>query len=718
MQHEYKLLKGRPYPLGSSFDKKGGFNFAVLSKNTSVVALEFYKLSELSKPLISIELNPKKNKTGDIWHALVSGLNFGELCYAYRFYGDYSPKETGDRFNPSKLLIDPYARALVSIDNRWHFDEAYGYDKGLKKDIDLIPSAVDNSKTAMKCVINDDSHYDWRDDHHPRIPLNKTIIYETHVRGTTMHASSKVLSRGTFAGIVEKIPYFKELGITAIEFLPVHEFNENEIIRVNPKTGERLKNYWGYNSLSFFALNGLYSSSARPGGVIDEFRDMVRSLHCANIEVILDVVYNHTGEGNEVGPTLAFRGIDNRLYYHLENNRYYKNYSGCGNTLNCNHSAVKQMIIDSLRYFVTELRVDGFRFDLAAILGRDARGEWIGANSLLRDISEDPVLSGTKLIAEGWDAAGCYKVGEFPPGWAEWNGKFRDDIRSFIKGDDGYVSAFATRICGSPDLYGDGRAPYHSINFVTSHDGFTMRDLVTYNRKNNFENGENNADGIDDNRSYNYGAEGETGDAEINRTRIRQVKNFATMLMISQGTPMILGGDEFYRTQRGNNNCYCQDNELSWFNWELIDHYSEVFDYFKKIIAFRKQNPVFCLETFLSKSDAHNPELYSKFIEWHGVKLNQPDWSYFSHSLAFTINGLSKITAIKNYDRRFYIAVNAFNGPLEFELPSTRPKTRWRLKADTFEQRGKDIFEDGDMPSVADKKIKVRSRSIVILAEY
>ncbi len=718
MQHEYKLLKGRPYPLGSSFDKKGGFNFAILSKNTSGVVLEFYKLSELFRPLVSIELSPKKNKTGDIWHAHISGLNFGELCYAYRFYGDYSPEKTGDRFNPSKLLIDPYARALVSFDNRWHFDDAYGYDKSLKKDIDLTISATDNSKMAMKCVITDDSHYEWHDDHHPRIPLNKTIIYETHVRGTTMHDSSKVVSRGTFAGIAEKISYFKELGITAIEFLPVHEFNENEIIRVNPKTGERLKNYWGYNSLSFFALNSLYSSSAEPGGVVDEFRDMVRSLHGADIEVILDVVYNHTGEGNEVGPTLAFRGIDNRLYYHLENNRYYKNYSGCGNTLNCNHSAVKQMIIDSLRYFVTELHVDGFRFDLAAILGRDARGEWIGANSLLRDISEDPVLSGTKLIAEGWDAAGCYKVGEFPPGWAEWNGKFRDDIRSFIKGDDGCVSALATRICGSPDLYGNGRAPYHSINFITSHDGFTLRDLVTYNEKNNFENGENNADGTNDNRSYNYGAEGETGDSEINRTRIRQIKNFVTILMISQGTPMILGGDEFYRTQRGNNNCYCQDNKLSWFNWEFIDRYAEVFDYFKKIIAFRKQNPILCLETFLSKSDAHNPELYSRFIEWHGVKLNQPDWSYFSHSLAFTINGLSKITSIKNYDRRFYIAINAFNGSLEFELPPTRPKTRWRLKADTFEARGKDIFEDGDMPAVANKKIKVRSRSIVILAEY
>ncbi|HOT77041.1 MAG TPA: isoamylase, partial [Candidatus Wallbacteria bacterium] len=546
---DYKLLKGRPYPLGSSFDKKGGMNFAILSKNTCGVILELYRLSDIQTPFISIEFNPKKNRTGDIWHAHITGPDFSELCYAYRFTGDYSPALTGDRFNRNKLLIDPYARALVSADNRWHFDEAYGYDRAAPSDADLAPSGVDNSSTAMKCAIIDDSQYDWQDDHHPRIPLNKTIIYETHVRGTTMHHSSKSASPGTFAGIVEKIPYFTELGVTAIEFLPVHEFNEDEIIRVNPKTGERLKNYWGYNSLSFFALNSLYSSSGAPGGVVNEFRDMVRHLHRANIEVILDVVYNHTGEGNEVGPSVAFRGIDNRLYYHLENNRFYKNYSGCGNTLNCNHSAVKQMILDSLRYFVSEMHVDGFRFDLAAILGRDSSGAWIGVNSLLRDISEDPILSGTKLIAEGWDAAGCYKVGEFPAGWAEWNGKFRDDIRSFIKGDDGYVSALATRICGSPDLYDNGRAPYHSINFITSHDGFTMRDLVTYNKKNNFENGENNADGTDDNRSFNYGAEGETGDVEINRKRMRQVKNFATILMISQGTPMILAGDEFYRTQ-------------------------------------------------------------------------------------------------------------------------------------------------------------------------
>jgi len=359
----------------------------------------------------------------------------------------------------------------------------------------------------------------------------------------------------------------------------------------------------------------------------------------------------------------------------------------------------------------------GFRFDLAAILGRDSRGQWIGENSLLSDIQQDPILSGTKLIAEGWDASGCYKVGEFPEGWAEWNGKFRDDIRSFMKGDGGYLSALATRLCGSPDLYNDGRAPYHSINFITSHDGFTLRDLVSYNVKNNFENGENNADGTDDNRSFNYGAEGETGDIEINRTRIRQVKNFAVLLMISQGTPMILGGDEFYRTQRGNNNCYCQDNELSWFDWSYPKKYSEVFNFFKKIISFRKENPIFCLESFLNKTGVHGYDPTAEFIIWHGLKPNQPDWSYFSNSIALCINGYPHITGILNYNRRLYVAISAYSQKLDFELPENNPGKKWRLKLDTFENCGRDIFEDASMPEVSAGKITVNPRSIVILVE-
>jgi len=714
----YKILKGSPYPLGAAFDKEGGINFAIFSKNATGVTLELFNAENATRPFHSVKLDPKKNKTGDVWHALVSPLEHS-IYYAYRMDGAYTPAENGHRFNKNKLLIDPYAKALVEK-FLWKDDDTYSFDRTAGKNMDLVPSKIDNVSAAMKCVVVDDSSFDWEDDQPPRTPLNKTIIYEASVRGLTVHPSSKVAAPGTFSGLIEKIPYLKELGITAIELLPVHEFNENEIIRVNPKTGERLKNYWGYNSLSFFALNNLFSSSKIPKESVNEFKKMVRELHKASIEVILDVVYNHTGEGNEIGPTISFRGIDNAVYYHLETNqRFYKNYSGCGNTLNCNHPAVKNMILDSLRYFVTEMRVDGFRFDLASILGRSSSGAWLGENSLLKDIQDDPILSGTKLIAEGWDAGGCYKVGEFPEGWAEWNGKFRDDIRSFMKGDPGFVSGLATRLCGSPDLYSNGRAPYHSINFVTCHDGFTLRDLVSYNNKNNFENGENNSDGTNDNRSYNYGAEGETGDSGINRVRVRQVKNFAAILMLAQGTPMILGGDEFFRTQRGNNNGYCQDNELSWHDWECAGKNSEIFDFFKKIIAFRKDNTIFCLETFLKKKEetpSKNIEA-SQFITWHGVKLNQPDWSSSSHSIAFTLNGSPAITGIKEYNRRFYIIINAYTEKLEFEVPKNLPRKKWYLKADTFECSGRDIFDDDNMPLHAPKTITARPRSVMILAE-
>ena len=714
----YKILKGNPYPLGAAFDKKGGINFAIFSKNATGVTLELFNAENADKPFHSVKLEPKKNKTGDIWHVHVSPLD-NDIYYAYRMDGKYTPSENGHRFNKNKLLIDPYAKALVEK-FLWKDDETYSYDRTAGKNMDLVPSRIDNVGSAMKCLVIDDSSFDWEDDQPPRTPLSKTIIYETSVRGLTVHDSSKASFPGTFSGLIEKIPYFKELGITAVELLPVHEFNENEIIRVNPKTGERLKNYWGYNSLSFFALNNYFSSSKTPRDSVNEFKKMVKELHKASIEIILDVVYNHTGEGNEIGPTISFKGIDNAVYYHLESNqRFYKNYSGCGNTLNCNHPAVKHMIIDSLRYFVAEMHVDGFRFDLASILGRSSSGEWLGENSLLKDIQDDPILSGTKLIAEGWDAAGCYKVGEFPEGWAEWNGKFRDDIRSFMKGDPGFVSSLATRLCGSPDLYNDGRAPYHSVNFVTCHDGFTLRDLVSYNTKNNFENGENNSDGTNDNRSYNYGTEGETGDPAINAVRIRQVKNFTALLMLAQGTPMILGGDEFFRTQRGNNNGYCQDNEISWHDWECVGKNGEIFNFFKKIIAFRKDNTIFCLETFLKKKEdnrSKNPEL-SEFITWHGIKLNQPDWSPASHSIAFTLNGAPSITGLKDYNRRFYIVINAYTEKLEFEIPKNLTGKKWRLKMDTFESAGRDIFDDDNMPLHAAKTIAARPRSVIILAE-
>lgn len=715
MRHEtgFRTSKGKPFPLGASHEKKGGVNFALFSRNCSKVVLELFSSGDLEKPVHSVELRPERNRTGDIWHVLVHGME-PDTLYAYRVFGDYSPEKNGSRFNPKKLLIDPYARALVGLENL-RDDAMYGYDRGAGRDADLVPSKIDNATFAVKCAVIDESSFDWEDDRPPRVPLSRTIIYETHARGFTRHATSKVTCPGTFAGLLEKIPYLKELGVTAVELLPVHAFNENEIIRVSPVTGVRLKNYWGYNSLSFFALNPGYSASKNPEGALNEFKKTVRELHRAGIEVILDVVYNHTGEGNEVGPTFSFRGIDNQVYYILEDNRFYKNYSGCGNTVRCNHQAVKQMVLDSLRYFVTELHVDGFRFDLAAILGRSQKGEWIGENSLLRDIQDDPVLSGTKLIAEGWDASGFYKVGEFPDGWAEWNGKYRDDVRRFLRGDDGMVSAFATRICGSPDLYSDdGRTPAHSINFITSHDGFTMRDLVSFNQKHNKQNGENNSDGSDDNFSHNFGAEGETGDPAINRARIRQVKNFMAVLMLSQGTPMIQGGDEFFRTQRGNNNCYCQDNEISWMDWSFREKYSEVFDFFKKMITLRKENPVFRLEAYYTKKD---PKLAGsqELMTWHGVKQGRPDWSHFSHSLAFTLNGTPEITGIPGYDRRFYVAINAHNSSLSFEIPECRPGKRWRLAVNTYERAGRDAFLMEDAPFFDPKTFTLPPKSVIAL---
>jgi len=709
----FRISKGKPYPLGATHEKKGGVNFAIFSKNCTGVTLELFSAGDREKPIHCVELRPERNRTGDIWHVLVQGLGC-ETLYAYRISGDYSPGKNGFRFNPKKILIDPYARALVGMDTLK--DAAmYGYDRNQKVDSDLVPSQVDNTGVAVKCAITGDSSFDWDDDRPPRIPLSRTIIYETHVRGFTRHSSSKTVNPGTFAGLIEKIPYLLELGVTAVELLPVHAFNENEIIRVNPFSGVRLKNYWGYNSLSFFALHPNYAAAGDPEGKLSEFKKMVLELHRVGIEVILDVVYNHTGEGNEVGPTFSFRGIDNSVYYLLENNRFYKNFSGCGNTVNCNHQAVKQMILDSLRYFVTEMHVDGFRFDLAAILGRDIKGEWIGENSLLRDIQEDPVLSGTKLIAEGWDASGFYKVGEFPDGWAEWNGKYRDDVRRFLRGDEGMASSFATRICGSPDLYSDdGRTPAHSVNFITSHDGFTMRDLVSFNVKNNIGNGENNTDGCNDNYSFNFGAEGETGDPSINRARIRQVKNFISVLMISQGIPMILGGDETYRTQRGNNNCYCQDNETSWIDWGNLKRYSEIFEFFKKLIALRKENPVFRLESYYTRKD---PKLFGnqELITWHGVKPEKPDWSHFSRTIAFTLNGSPEITGIPGYDRRFYVAINSHREGLVFEIPRPRTGVKWHLAVNTFEKQGSDAYLIEDAPVFESSALTIPPRSLIIL---
>lgn len=693
----YKTGRGKPL-FGANVDDMGT-NFAVFSKNATKVYLEIYENFYDDTPCFSTELDNVKNKTGDVWHIYVYDIKDG-MNYGWRMDGPFEP-ENGHRFNVNKLLIDPYAKAISgTFDFR---DEAiYGYCKNEKSPskMDLTFSKVDSAKIGCKGVVIDDRLYDWEEDARPRIPLKDTIIYEMHTRLFTMNPNSEVERRGTFDGIVEKLSYLKELGITSIELLPIFEFNINSIVNINPETGKRLKDVWGYNPVSFFAVTGNYSYGPKIKEQVFQFKDFVKRVHSEGMEVILDVVYNHTGEGNEMGPTLSFKGIDNSVFYILEKNkRYYSNYSGTGNTLNCSHAAVKEMILDSLRYWVTEMHVDGFRFDLAAILGRDSNGHWIGDLSLLKDIANDPIISGSKLIAEGWDAGGGYFVGEFPEGWAEWNGKFRDTVRRFIKGDHGMVSDLATRLLGSPDLF-DRRKPYHSINFITAHDGFTMYDLVSHNEKHNIMNGENSRDGENHNSSYNHGVEGETNDYEILKLRKRQIKNMMNFLMVSQGVPMILMGDEAGRTQHGNNNAYCQDNSLSWMDWKRVDKFEDLNSYVKKIIKFRREHEILRNEEFY--------DFYKEQIIWHGIEPETPDWSYYCNTIAFEIQGEN----IGDNTDNLYIAFNAYHEASEFTLPEHTGK-KWYRIVDTYLESPYDFADEP--VEIREKKYRVEARSSIIL---
>ncbi len=507
----------------------------------------------------------------------------------------------------------------------------------------------------VKSIVVDGSGFDWDGDKPLNIPMYETIIYEMHIRAFTFDKNSGVKNPGTYLGVIEKIPYLKELGITTVEFLPVQEFNELENIRRNPLTREKLKNFWGYSPLAFFAPDSWYTVNHNGFQAVSEFKEMVKALHSSGIEIIIDVVYNHTGEGNEYGPTLSFRGLDNSIYYMLENGSKYKNYSGCGNTLNCNHPVVKHLIMDSLRYWVIDMHVDGFRFDLAAILGRDEAGNWVPSYSVLAEIALDPILSNTKIIAEGWDAAGLFKVGGFPPGWAEWNAHFRDDVRSFIKGDDNKAKAIANRIMGSPDLFCSGkRSPYHGINFITAHDGFTLNDLVSYNEKHNGENGENNRDGLNYNFSWNCGSEGPVKDSAILELRNRQMRNLFAVLMLSQGTPMILSGDEFKFSKKGNNNTYCQDNSLNWLDWKLRKENKDFFEFCRFFINFRKKHPSLRRKIFFNEKD--NLHSQSPEISWHGSEPGKPDWNYNSHTSAFLLDG-SGIKTGSDFDDCFIFTV-------------------------------------------------------------
>ncbi len=675
---------GRSSPLGATvFD--GGVNFSLFSRNASGVELLFFDREDDDRPARVLALDPVTNRTYYYWHVFVPGVKPGYL-YGYRVRGPSAPAN-GLRFDPAKVLLDPYGRGVVVPKN-------YGRDAAKREG--------DNAATAMKSVVVDPSAYDWEGDAPLCRPAARTIIYEVHVRGFTRHPNSGVgeKTRGTYAGLVEKIPYLQQLGITAVELLPVFQFDAQDC-----PPGK--VNYWGYAPVSFFAPHRAYSSHQDPLGPVDEFRDMVKALHRAGIEVILDVVFNHTAEGDHTGPTLSFRGIDNPTYYVLEpGGSWYANYTGCGNTLNANHPIVRRLIVDSLRYWVQEMHVDGFRFDLASILARDASGQPLPNPPVLWDIESDPGLAGTKLLAEAWDAAGLYQVGSFVgDAWKEWNGRFRDDVRDFFRAEPGSVRRVADRLVGSPEIYGHkGREAEQSVNFVTCHDGFTLNDLVSYNQKHNEANGEDNRDGADDNRSWNCGVEGPTNDPAVEKLRNRQVKNFLTVTLMSLGVPMILMGDEVRHTQGGNNNAYCQDNAISWFDWSQVERHADVHRFLRLLIARRLLRDVeherqrMSLMTMLQEANK----------TWHGVKLSQPDWGDCSHSVALGAE-------LRREGLRFHLILNTYWEPLNFELPKPEDGSSWRRWIDTALDSPDDIVPWQTAPTVPGSTYRAEARSVVML---
>jgi isoamylase len=677
---------GRSSPLGATVHP-GGVNFSIFSRNATRVELLLFNREDELQPESMITIDPVTNRTDHYWHVFAPDVRPGQI-YGYRVDGPFDPA-SGLRFDPSKVLLDPYGRGVVVPPN---------YSR------DAARFEGDNASTAMKSVVVDPHTYDWEGDTPLQRPASRTIIYEMHVAGFTRDPSSGVSERrrGTYAGLIEKIPYLQQLGITAVELLPVFQFDAQDAPpgRIN---------YWGYAPISYFAPHQAYSSRRDTLGPVDEFRDMVKALHRAGIEVILDVVFNHTAEGDHHGPTLSFRGLENSAYYILEPDRSrYANYSGTGNTLNTNHPVVRRMIVDSLRYWVETMHVDGFRFDLASILDRDESGNLMPSPPVLWDIDSDPVLAGTKLIAEAWDAAGLYQVGSFiGDSWREWNGRFRDDVRSFFRGDDGSVGNLADRLLGSPQIYGHkGREAEESVNFVTCHDGFTLNDLVSYNQKHNEPNGEDNRDGANDNRSWNSGVEGPTDDPAIENLRNRQVKNFLAVTILSLGLPMISMGDEVRRTQQGNNNAYCQDNETSWFDWTLVEKHADVCRFVTMLNErrlFRELQPA-------RQSLSLNEILRESNKAWHGVKLEQPDWSDSSHSLAISAEAPNK-------ELLFHVILNAYWEPLEFELPHVGGDEAhsWRRWIDTTLGTPHDIAEWDAAPTVPARTYRVGPRSIVVL---
>ncbi|MDR1862881.1 MAG: glycogen debranching protein GlgX [Treponema sp.] len=701
---------GKALPLGAVLTERG-VNFAVFSRHAASMSLLLFESGEPGSPFEEIKLDRRKNRTGDVWHCHIKGLGAGS-CYLYRADGPYIP-EKGFRFNANKALIDPYAKALTDL-SHWDLRTSLAYNPG-ESSSDLSYSYKDDIAFKPRCIVVDDS-FDWQGDMPLNYPLRFSVLYETHVRGLTMNANSAVGHPGTYRGVIEKIPFFKELGVTSLEFLPIQEFNEREISARDPRTGEALKNYWCYSTVAFFAPKGSYASDKSPGGQVREFKEMVRHLHRAGIEVILDIVFNHTAEGNEMGPTFSFRGLDNSVYYILnENKRYYQNYSGCGNTVNCNNPVVRNFILDCLHYWVVEMHVDGFRFDLGSILGRDQSGRLMENPPVLERIAEDPVLNSTKIIAEAWDAGGAYQVGWFPGRWAEWNDRFRDDMRRYWRGEPRQTRHLATRLSGSSDLYlRDGRKPFHSINFVTSHDGFTMMDLVSYDWKHNERNGEQNRDGGDNNLSANYGAEGPVRDPAINGLRERQVKNFIASLLVSLGTPMILGGDEMGRTQGGNNNAYCQDNPVSWYDWSLCTKNAGLFRFVKEMVAFRLRHQGFMRPEFFTGRDGNYNAIPD--ISWFDEKGQAPDWDNLDYCLAMRMDGSRADILADRDDNDFFIMFNAGPEPVKFKVCDPMDGKKWVRVVDTSLPSPYDIMASGAGAPLEDPDVyNLQDRSMAVL---
>ncbi len=698
------ILPGTSFPLGATLIDNGT-NFAVYAENATAVDLCFFDEHYPDRETFRTRIT---ERTGDVWHILIQGVKAGQL-YGFRMHGPYEP-ENGHRFNPHKLLIDPNAKAVAGT-IEWH-DSLFGYNLGDEQE-DLSFNEVDSAPFVPKCVVIDPA-FNWENEHRPNTPLNKSIIYELHVKGfTKMHPEIPEEIRGSYAAIAHpaSIKYLKSLGVTAVELMPVHHFITDRHLKE-----QDLTNYWGYNTIGFFAPDARYSSSGVMGEQVNEFKQMVKELHNAGMEVILDVVYNHTGEGNQMGPTVSFRGIDNATYYRLtDDKRYYMDYTGTGNTLNSYLPNVLRLIMDSLRYWIIEMHVDGFRFDLASALARELH-EVDKLSAFFDIIYQDPVISQVKLIAEPWDVGeGGYHVGGFPHGWSEWNGKYRDCIRDYWRGEESMLGEFAERFTGSSDLYkGDFRTPSASINFVTAHDGFTLNDLVSYNDKHNLENGENNMDGESHNRSWNCSIEGPTDNEKVNKLRGKQKRNFLTTLFLSQGVPMLVAGDEFGRTQKGNNNAYCQDNEISWLHWEEAD--KSLLEFTRKLIQFRQSHPVFTRRRWFQGIPIKGAR--AEDIAWFdpkGNEMTEDHWNdYFAKSIAVYLNGHGIHQLGDNgeqlVDDNFYIIFNAHYQFIEYTLPPAKYSNKWKVVIDT----ATDLVGEGENLE-AGGKLNVKSRSIMVL---